>query len=141
MSNQKSGTKKRKSSHSAQNIASSAVGTVINVVLVVVAAMLIYRFSVSAYRYGIRIFGEPPVSAQPGTEVTVTVTDGMDFDGIAGMIYEKGLVREERLFRIQIALSNYSEDGFQEGTYTLSTAMTAEEMMDIMAGVGSGDDS
>lgn len=123
----------------ARSIAGGAVGTVFNIVLVVVAAMLIYKFSISAYQYGVRIFGEPALSEAPGTEVTVIVTDGRDFDGIAETLYANGLIRDEKLFRIQELLSNYAEDGFKEGEYTLSTAMTPEEMMDVMA--GSGEDS
>lgn len=123
----------------ARNIAGGAVGTVFNIVLLVVAAMLIYRFSISAYQYGVRIFGEPAVSEAPGTEVIITITDGKDFDGIAEKLYDNGLVRDKTLFKIQEFLSNYTEDGFKEGEYTLSTAMTPEEMMDTMA--GSGEDS
>lgn len=136
MSNQSTARKKKNGSSVAKNVAGSAIGMIFNFVVIVVAAMLIYRFSVSAYHYGIRIYGEPAVSEAPGREVTVTVTDGMDFDGIAEMIYENGLVRDKTLFRIQEFLSNYSADGFAEGTYTLSTAMTPEEMMDVMAGAG-----
>lgn len=135
MSNQKKKKKSRKVT-TAHDIAGGAVGVVINVVLVVVAAMFIYRFSMSAYQYGVRIFGEPPMSEAPGEEVVITVTDGMDFDGIAEMLYENGLVRDASLFKIQEKVSNYAEDGFKEGTYTLSTAMTADEMMDVMAGSG-----
>ncbi|MBQ7839389.1 MAG: endolytic transglycosylase MltG [Lachnospiraceae bacterium] len=136
MSNQKKkkGAKRKKSN--AQNVAGGAVSTIFNIVLVVVAVMLIYRFSVSAYQYGVRLFGEPPMSEAPGEEVVVTITDGMDFDGIAEMMVDNGLAREKTLFKIQIYLSNYSEDGFAEGTYTLSTAMTPEELMDAMAGSG-----
>ena len=54
-------------------------------------------------------------------------------------LYDSGLIRDKTLFRIQELLSNYAEDGFAEGTYTLSTAMTPEELMDAMA--GSGEDS
>lgn len=134
MSSQK--RKKRKKIMTVHDIAGGAVGMIINVVLVVVAAMFIYRFSISAYQYGVRIFGEPPMSEAPGEEVTVTVTDGTDFDGIAEMLYENGLVRDVTLFKIQEMVSNYAEDGFKAGTYTLSTAMTADEMMDVMAGIG-----
>lgn len=123
----------------ARSIAGGAVGTVFNIVLLVVAAMLIYRFSISAYQYGVRIFGEPAVSEAPGTEVIITITDGKDFDGIAEKLYDNGLIRDKTLFKIQELLSNYTEDGFKEGEYTLSTAMTPEEMMDTMA--GSGEDS
>lgn len=135
MNNQSTGKKKKSGSSVAKNVAGGAVSMIFNIVVIVVAVMLIYRFSISAYHYGIRIYGEPAMSAAPGTEVTITITDGMDFEGIAEMVYENGLVRDKTLFRIQEFLSNYSEDGFVEGTYTLSTAMTPEEMMDVM---GSG---
>ena len=63
-------TKNRKNSSSLENWASGIVGGIFNIVLVVVILMVIYRFSVSAYQYGIRIFGEPPMSEAPGVEVT-----------------------------------------------------------------------
>jgi len=128
-------TKNRKNSSSLENWASGIVGGIFNIVLVVVILMVIYRFSVSAYQYGIRIFGEPPMSEAPGVEVTVEITDGMDFDGIAQQFYDKGLVRDKNLFKLQEYLSNYTKDGFIEGTYTVTTAMTAEEMMDVIDGL------
>jgi len=128
-------TKNRKNSSSLENWASGIVGGIFNIVLVVVILMVIYRFSVSAYQYGIRIFGEPPMSEAPGVEVTVEITDGMDFDGIAQQFYDKGLVRDKNLFKLQEYLSNYTKDGFIEGTYTVTTAMTAEEMMDVIGGL------
>lgn len=135
MANQraKRGTGKNSRAYSA---ASGAVGTIFNIVLIIVVAMVTYRLSVFAFQYGVRIFGEPPMSEEPGQEVTVTIEDGMDFDGIAQTLYDSGLIRDKGLFRIQELLSNYSEDGFAEGTYTLSTAMTPEELMDTMAGSG-----
>lgn len=128
-------TKNRKNRSSLENWASGIVGGIFNIVLVVVILMVIYRFSVSAYQYGIRIFGEPPMSEAPGVEVTVEITDGMDFDGIAQQFYDKGLIRDKNLFKLQEYLSNYTKDGFVEGTYTVTTAMTAEEMMDIIGGL------
>ena len=132
MSNKKKAKHQSKKSSVAQNIAGGAVGTIFNVVLIIVAVMLIYYLAVSAYQYGVRIYGEPAISEEPGTEINVTITDGMDFKGIAKQLCEKGLVREERLFYIQERLSNYSEDGFVAGDYVLSTAMTPDEMMDVM---------
>lgn len=126
------GSKKKKSM---ENVAAGAVGAIFQIVLIIVVVMVIYRFSVSAYYYGIRIFGEPPMSEEPGVEVSVEITDGMDFDGIAQQFYDKGLVRDKNLFMLQEYLSNYSEDGFVEGTYTVTTAMTPEEMMDIIGGL------
>ena len=66
----------------AKNIAGGAVGTIFNAVLIIVAVMLIYYFAVSAYQYGVRIYGEPAISEEPGTEINVTITDGMDLKGL-----------------------------------------------------------
>ena len=126
---------KNKTKKNMENVAAGAVGTIFHIVLIAVVVMVIYRFSVSAYHYGIRIFGEPPMSEEPGVEVSVEITDGMDFSGIAEQFYQKGLVRDKNLFLLQEYLSNYSEDGFVEGTYTVTTAMTPEEMMDVIGGL------
>jgi len=52
---------------------------------------------------------------------------------IGTVMQEKGLVRDGRLFALQYLLSEYKKD-WKPGTYELSTAMTAEEMMEVMAG-------
>ena len=49
------------------------------------------------------------------------------------LMQEKGLTRDGRLFALQYLLSEYKKD-WKPGTYELSTAMTAEEMMEVMAG-------
>ena len=76
MSNKKKAKHQSKKSSVAKNIAGGAVGTIFNVVLIIVAVMLIYYFAVSAYQYGVRIYGEPAISEEPGTEINVTITDG-----------------------------------------------------------------
>ena len=91
MSNKKKAKHQSKKSSVAKNIAGGAVGTIFNVVLIIVAVMLIYYLAVSAYQYGVRIYGEPAISEEPGTEINVTITDGMDFKGIAKQLCEKGL--------------------------------------------------
>ena len=49
-----------------------------------------------------------------------------------GKLFEgRGLVRDARLFALQYYLSEYRED-VGPGTFDLSTAMTAEEMMQAM---------
>ena len=139
MANQKARRGSGRKSSGAGSAVGGAVGTVFNIVLLIVVAMVTYRLAVSAFQYGVRIFGEPAMSEEPGQEVTVTIEDGMDFEGIAQTLYDSGLIRDKTLFRIQELLSNYAEDGFAEGTYTLTSAMTPEELMDAMA--GSGEDS
>ena len=73
MSNKKKAKHQSKKSSVAKNIAGGAVGTIFNVVLIIVAVMLIYYLAVSAYQYGVRIYGEPAISEEPGTEINVTI--------------------------------------------------------------------
>ena len=106
--------------------------TVFKIVVAVIIVMLVYKWSVSAYEYGQRVFNEPPVAAGEGRVITVTVEAGDSAKKIGNMLEEKGLIRDAKLFQIQEMLSKY-KDKIQPGTYELSTAMTTEEMMGIMS--------
>ena len=51
---------------------------------------------------------------------------------VGKMLEERGLIRDANLFVLQELLSE-NHGKMQPGIYDLSTAMTAEEMMDVMA--------
>ena len=110
----------------------SVFSTVFKIVVAVIIVMLVYKWSVSAYEYGQRVFNEPPVSSGSGRVITVTVESGDTAKEIGDMLEKNGLIRDAKLFQIQEMLSAY-KDEIQPGTYDLSTAMTAEEMMEIMS--------
>lgn len=114
-----------------KQVAGAIFGTMIKVVAVAVIIMFVYRYSVAAYDLGFRIFGEEPVSGEPGTDISVTVTSDQSIKEIAEMLEKKGLIRDAGLFVIQEKLSSY-EEGIRPGTYTLNTSMTPEEMIGIM---------
>ena len=110
----------------------SVVSTVFKIVVAVIIVMLVYKWSVSAYEYGQRVFNDPPVSSGSGRVITVTVEPGDTAKEIGKMLEKNGLIRDAKLFQIQEMLSAY-KDEMQPGTYELSTAMTTEEMMEIMS--------
>lgn len=110
----------------------SVFSTVFKIVVAVVIIMLVYKWSVSAYEYGQRVFNEPPVSAGSGRVVTITVESGDTAKEIGNILEKNGLIRDAKLFQIQEMLSEY-KDKILPGTYELSTAMTTEEMMEIMS--------
>lgn len=116
-----------------KSAASTFVGTVINIVILLAAVMLVYRGSAVAFDYGERIFGEEPMEQAPGTDVEVTVAAGDDVASVAAQLEEKGLIRDVNLFRIQ-NLITANPEGFREGTYALNTSMTPEEMINILSG-------
>lgn len=120
-----------------RQIAGAVVGTVIKVVVTAVFLMFVYRYAVEAYDYGYRIFGEEPMDAEPGRDVTVTIEEHDSTQDVAEMLMQRGLIRDAKLFVIQEKLSGL-EEGIQPGTYDLNTAMKVEEMLEIFA-VGNGE--
>ena len=70
---------------------------------------------------------------EPGRDVSVTLSQGMDTGEMARLMERKGLVEDAGIFRIQIILSGY-EDKLQEGTYVLNTSMSPRQMLEVMAG-------
>lgn len=110
----------------------SVFSTVFKIVLAIIIVMLVYKWSMTAYEYGQRVFNEPPMSAGSGRTVTVVVNEGDTAKEIGAMLEKNGLIRDAALFRIQEMLSAY-KDEMVPGTYELNTSMTTEEMMEIMS--------
>ena len=110
----------------------SIFSTVFKVVLAIIIVMLVYKWSMTAYEYGQRVFNEPPMSAGSGRTITFVVKEGDTAKEIGTNLEKNGLIRDAALFRIQEMLSAY-KDRMKPGTYELSTSMTADEMMAIMS--------
>ena len=114
-----------------ESIVSAVVGTILKVLATIVVIYLIYRGASFCYDYGYRIFTEPAVSSGEGRTVTVEVTKDMSPTEIGKLFQNKGLVKDARLFALQYLCSEYRKD-VKPGVFELSTAMTAEEMMQAM---------
>lgn len=121
-------------------IAGAVFGTLFKAVLAVVIVIGIYRVSTTAFDYGFRIFGEPPVSEGEGRTVSVTIPEGKSVKEIGELLVSNGLLRDAKLFVIQEKVSSY-KDKLKPGVYELSTSMTVEEMMEIMAAETENEDS
>ncbi|MBP3351139.1 MAG: endolytic transglycosylase MltG [Lachnospiraceae bacterium] len=105
--------------------------TILKIAIVVIIGIFIYRGALVAYDYGYRIFEEAPMSEGEGREVVITIPEGMSAQEMGELLYKKGLIRDEKLFRIQYFLSEYKKD-LLPGTFTLRTNMTVEEMLKTM---------
>ncbi len=117
----------------ARKIALGLLDATVKIAFVVVVVMLISKYSKMAYDYGYHIFNQAAVSSGSGRSVTFTVHSGDSVDDIADNLAGVGLITDKRLFKIQERFSEYQ--GMEKaGTYELSTAMTPEEMLAIMAG-------
>ena len=123
------------------NLVAAVFGAIFRVACTVLVVLVIYRGATVCYDYGYRIFTEPAVSSGTGRTVTVEIPEGMTAQEMAELFVNKGLVADSTLFVLQYYASEYRKD-IQPGTFELSTAMTAEEMMEVMATpVTDGDES
>lgn len=110
----------------------SIFSTVFKIVLAIIIVMLVYKWSLTAYEYGQRVFNEPPMTAGNGRTITVVVEEGESAKEIAENLEMNGLIRDAKLFQVQEILSAY-KDKMKPGVYELNTSMTTEEMMAIMS--------
>lgn len=114
-----------------RQVVGTVLGTVVKVVVAAIILMVVYNYSITAYEYGYRIFGEEPVDPEPGREISVTVTEEYNAEDIGKLLEQKGLIRDANLFVVHEKLAS-GENGVAPGTYDLNTAMTVEEMVEIM---------
>lgn len=115
-----------------KKIGMTIVKTIFTIIFSVLILMLVYNVMLKAYDFGYRIFAEEPISPPPGLTMSVAIVEGKSVREIGEILEEKGLIRSASLFYLQEMVSSY-HGKLQPGIYELSTSMTPEEMMEIMA--------
>ncbi|MBP9996819.1 MAG: endolytic transglycosylase MltG [Lachnospiraceae bacterium] len=118
-----------------KEIVMSIFSVAIKVVVGIIVIMFIYKYAITAYDYGYKIFGEKPMTSGDGREVSVTISPEMSVKEIGQILENKALISDAKLFVIQEKLSEY-KDGIKPGIYELNTSMTVDEMIAIMAADG-----
>ncbi len=87
----------------------------------------------SAYDFGYEIFNQESMdNEENGRDVTVVIKEGDSVYQIGKTLKKKGLIDDAKIFVAQEMLSSY-KGKLQPGTYILSTSMTPDEMMEILA--------
>lgn len=114
-----------------QFIVSAATAAVKIIVLVLIVRFVAGAAS-DAYAFGYRVFSEEPVSGEPGIAYTVELSEETTPKQVAQALEDYGLIRDKDLFYVQYLLSPH-KDELMPGNYELSTAMTAEQMLEIMS--------
>ena len=115
-----------------KHVVGSIAQLIFKVVLFTIIIMYIIKAATAAYDYRYRVFTEEPVSYGEGRIISVYIEDGSSALDVGEMLQEKGLIRDGRLFMVQELLSEY-HDQIQPGVYDLSTAMTAQDMLEVIA--------
>ena len=116
------------------DIALSGVRGLTKVLGLILSTVAIIVIGHEAYRLGYSALYQNPVDEGDGRKIEVTVTDDMSVREIGAMLQNKGLLEESpTVFVIQERISEYHGE-ILPGTYQLSTGMTADEMLRVMAG-------
>lgn len=119
---------------SARKIVMKIVSISFSVLVVVLVIFVLFKAGTFAYDFGYRIYTEEPVSKEPGQDVVVEIEEGMSATSIGKLLEDKNLIRDDKLFAVQMKISSYAKT-IRPGIYTLNTSMTSEEMMQIMSAV------
>lgn len=109
----------------------TVLSALIKIAIAIWVVNFIYTKSVAAYEFGFRVFTEEAVSPAPGREVSFSYTEGKSDKDLAKALFDKGLVRDEKLAYVQLLVAE-KKKSMVPGIYTLTTAMTVEEMVDAM---------
>ncbi|MCI8635276.1 MAG: endolytic transglycosylase MltG [Eubacterium sp.] len=118
---------------SARKVVMKIVSISFSILILILLVFVLYRGGQMAYKFGYRVFTEKAVNLpDEGKDKVVTVSSGMGAKELGELLKKKGLIRDANLFVLQLKLSAYAKK-IKEGTYTLSTSMTAQEMMQIMS--------
>ena len=111
----------------------TVVSIALKIVIFAALVVVLLRIGSVAYEYGHAIFEEEALDEPPGRTIRVTVEEGSSVRDIAKLMEHEGLVKDWKLFYLQIMCSKYSKT-MQPGTYELSTAMKPRELMAVMSG-------
>lgn len=118
---------------SARKLVMKIVNISFSVLVLILLVFILYKSGQRAYDFGYRVFTEKAVSApDAGKDKAVTVKSGMGAKELGELLEKKGLIRDANLFVLQLKLSAYAKK-IKAGTYTLSTSMTAQEMIQEMS--------
>lgn len=117
----------------ARKVIMNIVGISFSILILILVVVGLYQAGKSAYGFGYRVFTESAVdSPEESEDKVVQVTSQMSDKDLGDLLEKKGLIRDANLFVVQLKLSSYAKK-IKEGNYTLSTSMTAYEMMQIMS--------
>lgn len=110
-------------------VTTAVISVSLKTIILVLVALILYEGAVRGYAFGHEVFDPEAVSPPPGTEKTVEIGEGATAAETAAILKKAGLIEDELIFKIQARFYEYE---IHPGSYTLSTAMTSKEMLQIL---------
>lgn len=111
----------------------STVSVAVKCIVLIVIVFFLYHGGKKAYSFGKAVFlDEPMTSEENAREITVTIPDNASAKEIGEILERKNLIRDSWVFWVQTFCMDEG-DKMKGGQYELNTAMTAEEMIELIA--------
>lgn len=110
-------------------VTSTIIGISGKLIIYAVVILLLVEGMTRGYAFGHAIFYSAPMEEAPGTEVTVTIPKGQSSADTMGTLKDLGLISNDLAVLIQMKFYDYE---IYPGTYTLSTAMTSKEILQVL---------
>ena len=111
----------------------TVLSVTVHIVVIALIAIGLFRLGNMAFHYGHSAFYAEPIDAEPGRQISVSISGKESAEEIGKMLETKGLIEDWKVFYLQASLGKFSEKVLA-GEYTLTTAMTPKEMMAVMSG-------
>ena len=103
------------------------------IAIAAVVIIVVFKLAVGAYDFGFQAFADIPKDEGDGRTVSVVISADQDSKDVGKLLENKGLIDNANVFYVQEMLSEYKGQ-IKPGTYELNTAMSVEEMLEIMCG-------
>lgn len=107
----------------------------LNVVFYVVIFLVGKYLCEQTYHYAYQIFGNVSVSEAPGTDVTITITEGESSMEIATMLEKNRIVVNRYTFYLRTKLTTSKEHPIYPGVYTLNTSMCYDDILTVITDI------
>ncbi len=112
-----------------KKIANTALSVTTRTFLFVVILVALYFVGTTSYEFGRDVFHETSMSSESkALELTVVIPEDLSNWELAQLLKSEGLVSDEKVFYVQILLSDY-KDKYVAGEYILSTDMTPTQIL------------
>ncbi|PXV93490.1 UPF0755 protein [Lachnotalea glycerini] len=116
---------------SAKKLAATVINVSLEIIFAALAIIIIYNCGIKAYSFGFSIFADQAIASDPGRDVNVSIDADMSTYEIGQLLEEKGLIKDAKLFYVQMKLMAVSDE-VKTGRYTLNTSMSAEDMINTI---------
>ncbi len=111
---------------SAIGSAAALIGSIaLRIIVTAVMVLCIFVAVRYCYRFGHDIFYQEPAEKPPGTDFSLTVSEGDTLTDVAAELKKMGVIENEKAFRIQGILY---KTHIYPGEYVLNTSMTTKEL-------------